>query len=109
MVNFELGGQGDSSKSLFFPLFMGKPSQRQARNTNNMARENNTANGRGRGDSIGEPLVLRGKINFPPLHIKEKQYVKHLDKEENSFRYKCTGSPGFSKEELKVGIFYFLK
>ena len=32
------------------------------------------------GDSIGEPLVLRGKVEFPPLHIKGKQYVKDLDK-----------------------------
>ena len=60
---------------------MGHPRQREAMNTQNMVIEKNTANWRGRGDSIGEPLVLRGKIKFPPLRIKEKQYLEDLDKE----------------------------
>lgn len=60
---------------------MGHPRQREAMNTQNIVIEKNTADWRGRGDSIGEQLVLRGKIKFPPLHIKEKQYVEDLDKE----------------------------
>ena len=62
----------------------------------------------GENNVLYEPLVLRNKIIFPPLHIKlelMKQFVKALDKEGACSEYICKRFPGVNTEKLKNGIF----
>ena len=57
---------------------------------------------------IAEKLVPRGKIAFPPLHVKLgfiKQFVKALGKDGDCFQYICKSVPSLSNEKLKAGIF----
>ena len=57
---------------------------------------------------INDPLVDRGRILFPPLHIKlglSKQFTKTLDKDGDCFTYLCYAFPGLTMEKLKAGIF----
>ena len=57
---------------------------------------------------INDPLVDRGRILFPPLHIKLgliKQFTKALDKDGDCFTYLCQAFPGLTMEKLKAGIF----
>ena len=57
---------------------------------------------------INDPLVVRDRILFPPLHIKLgliKLFTKALDKEGDCFIYLCQAFPGLTMEKLKAGIF----
>ena len=57
---------------------------------------------------INNPLVDRGRILFPPLHIKLgliKQFTKALDKDGGCFTYLCHAFSGLTIEKLKAGIF----
>ncbi len=57
---------------------------------------------------LEEPLVMRKKIIFPPLHIKLgliKQFVKSLVENGECFKYICSVFPGLTIEKLKAGIF----
>lgn len=57
---------------------------------------------------INKPLVDRGRILFPPLHIKLgliKQFTKALDKDGRCFQFLCKTFPNLSTEKLKAGIF----
>ena len=57
---------------------------------------------------INDLLVDRGRILFPPLHIKLgliKQFTKALDKDVDYFTYFCQAFPWLTMEKLKTGIF----
>ena len=57
---------------------------------------------------INNPLVDRGRILLPPLHIKLgliKQFTKALDKDGDCFTYLYQAFPGLTMEKLKAGIF----
>ena len=57
---------------------------------------------------INDPLVDRGRILFPPLHIKLgliKQFTKALDKDGDCFTNFWQSFPGLATEKLKAGIF----
>ena len=106
MVNFLLGQQGGYTKyPCFLCLWDSRAKDRHWTQKNWPERKTLQIGGK---NIINEPLVPRGKIIFPPLHIKlglMKQYVKALDKEGNCFRYLCSAFPGLSEEKLKAGIF----
>ena len=52
---------------------------------------------------------LTGKNVFPPLNIKpglmKPEFVKALNKEDNSFQYICSAFPGLSCEKVKAKVF----
>ena len=57
---------------------------------------------------INDPLVVRDRIRFPPLHIKLgliKQFTKDLEKDGDCLTYLCQVFPGLTMEKLKAGMF----
>ena len=106
MVNFLLGQQGGYTK---YPCFIclwdsGAKSEHWKRK-DWPPRE---ALVPGSMNVINTPLVPRGRIILPPLHIKlglMKQYVKALNKDGECFEYILKKFPNLSSEKLKAGIF----
>ena len=61
---------------------------------------------------VNNPLVVKHKILFPPLHIKLgliKQFTKALDKDGGCFSYLCHVFPGLSIRNWKVASLMVLK
>ena len=106
MVNILLGQQSGYTKyPCFICLWDSRAKEDHWEKVVWPARENMTV---GASNIINEPLVDRGKIIFPPLHIKlglMKQFVRALDKDGECFKYICRFFPGLSMEKLKAGIF----
>nr|XP_047125236.1 uncharacterized protein LOC124807409 [Hydra vulgaris] len=106
MVNFFLGQQSGYTKyPCFICLWDSRAKEDHWKKVVWPARENMTV---GASNIINEPLVDRGKIIFPPLHIKlglMKQFVRALDKDGQCFKYICRFFPGLSMKKIKAGIF----
>ena len=95
MVNVLLGQQGGYTKyPCFLCLWDSRAKDKHWNQRTWPVRANMTV---GEKNVINEPMVVREKIIFRPLHIKLgliKQFVKALDKEGDCFQYICSAFPG---------------